>query len=115
MTVADPEMDSSATEVAVTSTLGGLEAAAGALYFPLASIVPQLGPLQPVPETLQETTGVVPNGSPVATNCRVPLFETVATLGETPMLLGAGVTKTTTVADLLESATDVATMYSPGA
>jgi hypothetical protein len=48
-------------------------------------------------------------------NCCIPLSGTVVVLGETPMPLEAGVTKTTAVADLLVSATDVAAMYSPGA
>jgi hypothetical protein len=115
MTVAEPDTDEFATEVAVTVTLGGFGVTAGALYFPVESMVPQLAPLQPVPETLQETTGIVPKGSPVAMNCCIPLSGTVVVLGETPMPLEAGVTKTTAVADLLVSATDVAAMYSPGA
>src|SRR4029077_5192829 len=113
MTVAEPDTDELATEVAAIVTLGGLGVTAGALYFPVESMVPQLAPLQPVPETLQLTTGTVAKGSAVAKNCCVPLLGTVTELGETPMPLGAGVTKTTAVADLLVSATDVATMYIP--
>jgi hypothetical protein len=45
----------SATEVAVTITVAGLGKAAGAVYFPIASIVPQLAPEQPAPERLQVT------------------------------------------------------------
>ena len=115
MTVADPDTDESATEVAVTDTKAGLGAVEGAVYFPVESIVPQLAPIHPLPETFQETTGTVPKGSPDAMNCWTPLMGTVAVAGETAMPVGAGVTKTTAVAVLLGSATDVATMYGPGA
>src|SRR6266849_10513656 len=55
VTVALAVLLSSATEVAVTVTVAGLGTAAGAVYFPVPSIVPQLAPVQPVPETLQVT------------------------------------------------------------
>ena len=107
-------MDESASEVAVTFTRGGFGAADGASYFPVGSIAPQLSPVHPLPETLQETTGTVSKGSPVALKYCTPLFGMVTTVGETPMPLGAGVTNTTAVPDLLGSATDVAITYSPG-
>src|ERR1700739_777883 len=100
MTVADPDTDESATEVAVTDTREGLGTVAGAVYFPVESIIPQLAPVQPDPETLHDTTGIAPNGSPVAMNCWIPLMATVAVTGETAMPVGAGVTKTTAVAVL---------------
>jgi hypothetical protein len=39
----------------VTVTAAGSGTDAGAVYFPVASIVPQLAPEQPVPATLQVT------------------------------------------------------------
>jgi hypothetical protein len=38
-----------ATDLAVTTTVGGSGAVAGAVYFPAASIIPQPAPAQPVP------------------------------------------------------------------
>ncbi len=74
MTAAEPDLEESATEVALTVIVGGLGTMAGAVYFPVESIVPQLAPEQPAPERLQLTTGIVPNGSSVAMNCCTPLF-----------------------------------------
>jgi hypothetical protein len=55
VTVADADLVESATEVAVTITVAGFGTLTGAVYFPVASIVPQLTPVQPVPEMLQVT------------------------------------------------------------
>jgi hypothetical protein len=77
MIVAEPVLEEFATNVAVTVTVGGLGALAGAVYFPVASIVPQLGPAQPVPDTPQLTAGIAPHGLPVsvnAVNCCTPLI-----------------------------------------
>ena len=53
VTVASSDFVESTSELAVTVTVAGLGAVAGAVYFPAASIVPQLAPEQPVPVTLQ--------------------------------------------------------------
>jgi hypothetical protein len=44
---------------AVTVTVGGAGGIVGVVYIPLASIVPQLAPEQPVPTTLQVITLLV--------------------------------------------------------
>src|SRR5882672_5540412 len=59
LTAAIAVLVESATEVALDVTVGGLGTLAGAVYFPVASIVPQLAPVQPVPERLQVTAWLV--------------------------------------------------------
>jgi len=53
--VAVADLVASATDLAVTVTVGGLGTVAGAVYFPVASIVPQPAPVHPIPERLQVT------------------------------------------------------------
>jgi len=72
LTAATAALAESATEVALTVTVGGLGAVVGAVYFPVASIVPQLAPVQPVPEKLQVTAWLAPLGLTVAVNCCTP-------------------------------------------
>jgi hypothetical protein len=55
VTVAEADLLASASKVAVTVTIGGLGAKAGAVYRPLPVTVPQVMPLQPAPETLHNT------------------------------------------------------------
>ena len=55
VTVAEPDLVESATEVALTVTAAGEGAEAGAVYSPAPDMVPQRAPLQPGPETLQVT------------------------------------------------------------
>jgi hypothetical protein len=68
VTVALFDLVSSAADVAVTRTFAGLGTAAGAKYRPLGDMVPQLVPLQPLPETAQETL-VFEVPLTVAVNC----------------------------------------------
>ena len=56
VTVADPDLVGSDSKVAVTATIGGLGAPAGAVYNPLALIVPQADSLHPLPDMLQITS-----------------------------------------------------------
>lgn len=56
VTVAEPLIEASESEVAVTVTTLGLGVAAGAVYKPVEVIDPQLIPAQPAPETPQTTT-----------------------------------------------------------
>jgi len=72
LTAAIAALAESATEVALTVTVGGLGTLAGVVYFPVASIVPQLAPVQPVPERLQVTAWLAPLGLTVAVNCCTP-------------------------------------------
>src|SRR5712692_6893121 len=72
LTAATAALAESATEAALTVTVGGLGVVAGAVYFPVASIVPQLAPVQPVPERLQMTAWLAPLGLTVAVNCWTP-------------------------------------------
>jgi hypothetical protein len=72
LTAATAALAESATEAALTVTVGGLGVVAGAVYFPVASIVPQLAPVQPVPERLQVTAWLAPLGLTVAVNCCTP-------------------------------------------
>jgi len=102
------------TEVAVTVTVAGLGAVAGAVYViatPLAELaaekVPQVAPEQPGPLTVHVTPRLLGSLASVAANSR-----TVFT--STPASVGATVTETDDVmvrvaaADFLASATDVA-------
>ena len=57
VTVASSDFVESTTELAVTVTMAGSGTVAGAVYLPVASIVPQLAPAQPVPATLQAKPG----------------------------------------------------------
>ena len=57
VTVADADLLGSDTLVALMVTVAGDGAVAGAVYSPLVEIVPQEAPLQPVPDTVQITTG----------------------------------------------------------
>jgi len=68
VTVALPDFVESATEVAVTVTCAGLGTAPGAVNKPLAEIVPQLAPEQPLPLTLQVTL-ILDVPPTVAVNC----------------------------------------------
>ena len=70
--VAEADFVASVTEVAVRVTVAGVGGVAGAAYFPVASIVPQLAPVQPVPERLQVTAWLAPLGLTVAVNCCTP-------------------------------------------
>src|SRR5216684_4482281 len=72
LTVANAAAAAFTTEVALTVTVGGLGTLAGAVYFPVASIVPQLAPVQPVPDRLQVTAWLAPLGLTVAVNCCTP-------------------------------------------
>jgi hypothetical protein len=72
LTAAIAALAESATEAALTVTVGGLGTLAGAVYFPAASIVPQLAPVQPVPDRLQVTAWLAPLGLTVAVNCCTP-------------------------------------------
>jgi len=58
VTVADPDLVGSESKVAVTATIGGLGALAGAVYSPLALMLPQADPLHPLPDRLQITTAL---------------------------------------------------------
>jgi hypothetical protein len=53
VTVASNDFVESTTDLAVTVTMAGSGTAAGAVYRPVASIVPQLASEQPGPATLQ--------------------------------------------------------------
>ena len=72
VTVVVSALVESATDVAVTSTVGGLGTVAGAVYFPVVSIIPQLVPVQLDPETLQVTDWSAPMGLTVTVNCCSP-------------------------------------------
>jgi hypothetical protein len=59
VTVADADLVGSESNVAVTATIGGFGPEEGAVYSPLALMLPQAEPLQPLPEMLQINTGLV--------------------------------------------------------
>ncbi|MGA7767407.1 MAG: hypothetical protein WCA27_14435 [Candidatus Sulfotelmatobacter sp.] len=58
VTVADPDLVGSESKVAVTVTIGGFGGVEGAVYSPLALMLPQADPLHPVPAMLQITRGL---------------------------------------------------------
>jgi hypothetical protein len=70
VTVADPDLVGSDSKVAVTATIGGLGALAGAVYNPLALMLPQADSLHPLPDMLQMTRALeVPLTLAVNCNC----------------------------------------------
>ena len=69
VTAAVADLVESAADLAATTTVGGLGTVAGAVYFPVGSIVPQLAPEQPDPEILQVTAWLAPLGLTVVMNC----------------------------------------------
>jgi hypothetical protein len=79
---------------------------AGAVYKPVIVIFPQLEPAQPAPETLHDTD-VFELPVTCAENCREAETPSLAEVGEMVMLI-AGTIVTMALADLVESATDVA-------
>lgn len=81
VTVAEADTDGFARRVAVTATIGGLGAVAGAVYSPVELIEPHAIPAQPLPETLQLTTPLVPPFI-VAVNCTCPPGRILGELGE---------------------------------
>ena len=56
VTEAEADLVASATNVAVTVTVGGFGAFAGAVYKPCPEMLPHVMPLHPAPERLQSTT-----------------------------------------------------------
>ena len=72
VTIAEADLLGSAAEAAVTVTVRGLATLTGAVYLPLASIIPQPAPVQPVPETFQVTAWLAPLGLTVEVNCCTP-------------------------------------------
>ena len=106
VTVALPDLDGAATEVAVTVIRFGFGALPGATYSPLDEIVPQAAPVQPLPTMLQVTAVfVVPRT--VAANCCLPPMINCAAAGATVTEMGT-VIVTDAVLDFVESATEVA-------
>jgi hypothetical protein len=81
VTTAEAEIDGFDSSVAVTVTVGGAGALAGAVYRPDEVMKPQKIPAQPGPDTLQFTT-LLPDGT-VAVNCTCPPGFTLVALGET--------------------------------
>jgi hypothetical protein len=96
----------SACDVALTLTTAGLGLIAGAVYKPVTVIVPQLEPAQPAPETLHDTD-VFELPVTCTENCREAESPSLAEVGEMVMLT-PGTIVTVALADLVESATDVA-------
>ena len=89
VTEAEPDLVGSDTLVAVTVTVAG--AVAGAVYRPVELIVPHAAPVQPAPETLQDTAVfVVP--ATVAVNCCLAPVTSVTGVGLTPTATGTMVT-----------------------
>jgi hypothetical protein len=107
VTVADADFVLSATEVATTVTCAGVGTAGGAVYRPVDDMEPQVLPEQPLPLTLQVTEVSVVFFT-VAVNCCVLLATTSANVGEIVTATG-GSTVTVADADLVLSATEVAT------
>lgn len=91
------------SSVAVTVTLGGFGAAAGAVYKPPAVMLPQVIPAQPLPETLQRTTPLLP----VVENWTWPPSLICGALGEIVSVPDEPIL-TDAVPDCAGTATDVA-------
>ena len=71
VTVAAADAAGFASELAMTLMLAGVGAFAGAVYSPLPEIVPQVTPVQPLPDMLQVTIWLLVPVT-VALNCCVP-------------------------------------------
>jgi hypothetical protein len=99
VTVADPDLVGSDSKVAVTATIGGLGACAGAVYSPVVLMLPQADPLHPLPDRLQITTALeLP--LTLAVNCNWALGFSWAEGGDTVTEAGApSVTAAEAVAD----------------
>jgi hypothetical protein len=82
VTVADPDLVVSATETAVTVTAAGLGTAAGAVYSPVALIVPTVA-FPPVTPFTCHITLVFAAYATLAVNCCVWPVCTIAVPGET--------------------------------
>lgn len=88
VTVAEAVLAVLAALVAFTVTVAGEGAVAGAVYKPVEEMVPQLEPLQPEPETDQETE-VFEEPLTLEANCCVAPAVTEALVGLTPIVIGA--------------------------
>lgn len=112
VTDADAVFVLSAAEVATTVTSAGLGTVPGAVYKPLAEIVPQPAPEQPAPCRLHVTAVFVVLVT-VAVNCCVFPATTFAVVGEILTITGRR-TVTVADADLVVSATEVAVTVTCG-
>jgi hypothetical protein len=113
VTADEAEIPGFKREVAVTATVAGLGAIAGAVYSPLDVMEPQLIPEHPLPETLQITT---PLSGPLALNCNCAPGFTWAELGVTAICEEEVAATMVAVAldDLLGAATDTAVIVTLG-
>src|ERR1700721_4697946 len=82
VTGADPDLVGSDSRVAVTATIGGLGSVAGAVYNPLALMLPQADSLHPLPDMLQ-ITRALEFPLTLAVNCSWSLGFTCAEGGDT--------------------------------
>lgn len=87
VTLAEADLEESATEVAVTLTCAGFGTEPGAAYKPLDETVPHAAPEQPVPLTVQ-VTSVFVVFTTVAVNCCVLLATIWALVGEMLTAMG---------------------------
>ena len=112
VTVAVEDLPGSATLVAVTVTVAGEGTVAGAVYNPVALMVPQAAPVQPAPET-EKLTEVLVAPVTVGVNCCVPPVRTEAVDGLSVMATPLTIV-TPAVADFVVSATLVARTVTVG-
>src|SRR6202020_425690 len=87
VTLAEADLEESATEVAVTLTCAGFGTEPGAAYKPLDETVPHAAPEQPVPLTAQ-VTAVFVVFTTVAVNCCVLPATIWAVVGEMLTAMG---------------------------
>jgi hypothetical protein len=114
VTEADADFVGSATDVATTLKKDGFGGTSGALYKPVESIVPQVPPAQPIPDTLQ-LTAVFCVPLTVAVNCCCVPVLTVACVGEIATLTELpDVTVTVAVAETFEFTKSVAVTATTG-
>lgn len=112
VTSAVPDFVGSADEVAFTVTCGGTGTERGGAYRPVALMVPQDDPVQPLPDRVHATAVFVVCAT-VAVNCCLPARGTVAVDGVTVTEIGSPMV-TDAVADLVGSATEVAVTKTAG-
>jgi hypothetical protein len=107
-TLAEPDLEGSAAEVALTVTVAGVGTEPGAVYRPAFVMVPQETATQPTPETVQ-FTAVLAVPTTVAENCCCPPTAMLAALGETATEIAEAVWMVTeAVPDFVASANEVA-------
>jgi hypothetical protein len=108
VTTAVPDLEGSATEIALMVTCGGVGTLAGAVYKPSDVSVPHADPLQPAPDNCQLTFVMVVPPTNARKRCCCPT-RMVVWVGDTDTVTSEDEPRMTeALADAVRSASDVA-------